>query len=138
MEIKNFYNVYESDLELFEAMQKDGMYDGDREDFEALEFFEGDPDMLKINGETIYFALYGDNVYFYSAYNDREARGILRDFFAPGKMVHAGYYRYYWPTGKSFSECPQTWDALNRLNCAIAYRGGCGYTYNIFPLRQAA
>ena len=43
-------NVFENDEELYELAVREGWYDGDREDFEVLSLFEGDPDMIRVDG----------------------------------------------------------------------------------------
>lgn len=138
MKIQKFINVAQDSYELYEYMKENGFTDETFEEFEEdggeLSFFEGDPDMIKLDGETCYFALCGDIVFYYADHfiADR-VQGILRDFFAPGKMVHYGYYRYY-AHEKTVKAENCNWDTFDALPNVMAYRGGCGYTYDIIPL----
>lgn len=144
MQINQIINVYENNYPLYQLCKENGYtdasYDEWCEDCCDLSYFEGDPDMLKWNGETIYFGLDGDKVFYYSEAEGDEKKqieGILRDFFASGEVKWLGYGSKYIHTKK----CPenyQHWDAWDRMQAGIAYRGGYGYYYDIIPLRQTA
>lgn len=138
MENLEIINVCEDSYSLWEYCRENELTDLEYEEWcdngGDLQFFEGDPDMIKLDGETGYFALCGDKVFFYmDAWDDSRARGILRDFFAGGYVGHYGYYSKFIPA-KRFPEACQNWDAWDDMQNAIAYRGGCGYIYNILPL----
>lgn len=132
-------NVCEDSYALYEFCLEneytDLSYDEWLENGGDLQFFEGDPDMLKLDGEIGYFAKCGDKVFFYlgDVWDDSRARGILRDFFAGGSVHNWGYYSKFIPN-KRFPDGCQNWDAWDDMQNAIAYRGGCGYCYNILPL----
>lgn len=134
-----FINVCEDSYRLFEYCKENGFTDCQdfeewSEDCNDLAFFEGDPDMIKIDGETGYFCLCGDVCFFYmDAWDDSKVRGILRDFFAAGSMANCGYYSKFIPA-VNFPESCQNWETWHSLKNGIAYRGGAGYFYNILPL----
>lgn len=91
---------------------------GDREDFDELRFFEGDPNIMKIAGCTGYF--FKDdagNVWYYFEGNSRDAERILRAFFE-GERPKKGL---------------QTWDAWEEIKTGIAYMANTNWgIYDIY------
>lgn len=130
-------NVCDDSFTLYEYCRENGYTDLEYDEWMdrggELEFFEGDPDMIKLDGDTGYFALCGDKVFVYFDDFMGKAAGVLRDFFKGGYMSHCGYYHKFIPA-KRFPEGCQTWQAWEQMRNAIAYRGGCGYYYNFLPL----
>lgn len=112
-------------------------YDEWLENGGELDFFEGDPDMIKLDGEVGYFSKIGNEIFFYLDDWSGRAASILRDFFTGCTRKHYGYYTWDQPRRVAPEWC-QNLDAWEQMQNGIAYRGGCGYSYDIFPLRQAA
>lgn len=101
------------------------------------DIFEGDPDMIKINGDVNYFVKI-DNHIFYTAerYNEEGMiEGILRSFYSNGSDRYCGYYTKYF-NDRPVNESIQNWDAWDAMENGIAYRGGAGYSYEIQHLRD--
>lgn len=120
-------NILNDPYEFYEVCKENEWTDSDYEDFDALSMFEGDPDIIRINGQTGYFihVKETDTVYYYYEEYGEHIDRILIDFFE--KRLH-------------FDHCPenvQSWEWFENHN-GIAYRGGYGYVYNIYPLRIAS
>lgn len=118
-------NVFECDYELYELAVREGWYDGEPEEFDALAMFEGDPDMIKINNDTGYFFYYKptDTIYYWidELFTGYNVGAILTRFFE--HRLH-----------KEYTPDVQSWTWWDSAEDGIAYRGGCGYVYTIFPL----
>lgn len=118
--------ITEDSYELYEICKENGWADCEYEDFDVLEFFEGDPDMIRVDGQIGYFWYNEENdtIYYYFDEWGHNIGSILRDFYK--KRLHKEY-------------CPdmQSWEYFDTHNC-IAYRGGSGYVYSLFPLRIAS
>lgn len=117
-------NILDYNYEFYGLCVKENLTNKGYDDFNVLEMFEGDPDIIHINGQIGFFFYHTDTntVWYYFEESDENVDKILLAFFKKrlGKE--------YW------DEKFQTWDYFNHHN-AIAYRGGCGYSYSIFPLR---
>ena len=140
-----FYNVFNNSYPLYELMKQQGWLNvSSYEEFEeyglALEFFEGDPDMIKIGGDIGYFCKCRDNVYFYFDDLCGEAETMLKKFFdtyETGVTIGGeGYAIGVNPEGVRdvYGGCkdPQgryIWDIWDEMETGIAFRGGGGYTY---------
>ena len=136
-----FINVLEDSFPLYEYCKECGFTDCETFDewFDnggELSFFEGDPDMIKVNGNVGYFCKCGNVVFYYfDDLFEHNAETILKGFFAAfnvgttlgGESWMSGEC----PKGVSDSDCIQNWDMWEKINCGIAYRGGAGYTYTI-------
>lgn len=48
-------NILENPGEFYDLCVKEGWTDESEEDFDELAMFEGDPDMIRVNGKTGYF-----------------------------------------------------------------------------------
>lgn len=131
-----FINVLENPYPLYELCKDNGWYEGEDEDFDALEFFEGDPDMIKINGEVGYFCKCDGNVYYWFDNFDGSAETMLKKFFETYKTgVTIG------GEGYAIGENPEgvvdvhgdgihpIWNIWENMETGIAFRGGGGYTY---------
>ena len=118
--------ITEDSYELYEICKENGWADCEYEDFDVLEFFEGDPDMIRVDGQIGYFWYNEENdiIYYYFDEWGHNIGSILRDFYK--KRLH----KEYWPG-------MQSWEYFDTHNC-IAYRGGSGYVYSLFPLRIAS
>ena len=99
-------------------------FDDDPNDpnFDALSYLEGDPDILRCDGNRLYFidtVLDGKRyVLTHDEVCDTE-REILKHFFEEDFRSH-------------FELFPCHWEAFNDAERAIAYRGGSGYVYTIW------
>lgn len=134
-----FVNLLENPFPLWEYCTENNFTDLSYEEWYQgggdLSFFEGDPDMVKIDGETGFFAHCGDKVFFWIENYTGKAEKILRAFFTAfevgitrgGESWMSGHL----PKGCSGAKELQSWQMWERLNCGIAYRGGAGYTYTI-------
>lgn len=134
--MKEFINVLEDSYPLYEYCKENGFTELDYEDWYnnggELGFFDGDPDMIKVNGEIGYFCECGDKVFYYFddcfEYN---AEMILIAFF--------GAYRTgitlggeSWVSGYDPDEVETIengWNGWDVTETGIAYRGGAGYCY---------
>lgn len=118
--------ITEDSYELYEICKENGWAACEYEDFDVLEFFEGDPDMIRVDGQIGYFWYNEENdtIYYYFDEWGHNIGSILRDFYK--KRLH----KEYWPD-------MQSWEYFDTHNC-IAYRGGSGYVYSLFPLRIAS
>lgn len=138
----NFYNVLNNDYPLFELCEKNGWINEDSdEEFDALSFFEGDPDMIKVNGETGYFYKNGKDIfYWFDCWGtSEEVESILSAFFIAfetGTTIGGES----WISGKtprfveqiSGKDDKYIWDIWDETQTGIAYRGGAGYFYRLF------
>lgn len=116
MEAKNILNY---SYEFYELCAKEGWTDADYEDFEELSMFEGDPNIIHINGQLGFFIEYEGIIWYYFDEDNENIDKILLSFFEKrlGK--------------ERLDDKFQKWDYFNNHN-AIAYRGGCGYAYSFF------
>lgn len=131
-----FINVSEDSYPLWEFCKKEGFTDSDYDTWYnnggELQFFEGDPDMIKINGLVGYFAKCGDVVFYYFDEFYGNAEKMLRKFFRQyetgttlgGESWIAGSD----PWGVTDIE-ENHWEQWRKMQTGIAYRGGAGYTY---------
>ena len=134
-----FINIFEDSHPLYELCKKEEWTDC--ETYEEwynrsgeLDVFEGDPDMIKINGSVGYFFRHGDTVFylFESFYGDAEK--MLRKFFNSytlGTTVGGEsicYGKNPWGVTDIIEDHWQRWD---KMQTGIAYRGGAGYSYYV-------
>ena len=136
-----FINVFDDSYPLYEYCRENRFtecesYDEWFDNGGELSFFEGDPDMIKVNGEVGYFCQCGNKVFFYfDDWGNHNAEKILRGFFAAFNVgITIGgesWMRGECPKGVSCSREIQSWDMWEKIRCGIAYRGGAGYTYTI-------
>ena len=110
--------------EFWELCRNNGWTTERYEEFEVLDMFEGDPDMIRINGKLGFFFRYEDVIYYYFDDDGENVDRILISFFQ--KRLQKEYWKGM-----------QSWDYFNSHN-AIAYRGGQGYSYSIFPVHVAS
>lgn len=110
--------------EFWELCRNNGWTTKEYDDFDVLEMFEGDPDMIRINGQLGFFFEYEGTIYYYFDEHRENIGEILIALFK--KRLHKEYWKGM-----------QSWDYFNTHN-AIAYRGGQGYSYSIFPIRVAS
>ena len=133
---KKFINVMEDSYPLWEhcVAQKytDLDYDTWCESGGELQFFEGDPDMVRVDSEIGYFAECGDKVFYYMDDFTGKGEKMLRAFFgAVTTHISLGgvaYTKGNLPDGVR-TEGLQSWDAWDKIEYGIAWRGGAGYTY---------
>lgn len=134
-----FVNVLEDCFTLWEYCKENNFTDSDYEDFYQaggdLQFFEGDPDIIKVHGETGFFALCGDVCFYWFDDWKHEAETILKAFFnsfETGITLGGEHYRIGTaPAGVVESSEIQNWDAWEKIKTGIAWRGGAGYHYHI-------
>lgn len=124
-------NLLEDYYELYEWGLEDGFIKPEisYEDYDVLTFFEGDPDIIKVNDETGYF-FYREETdtlyYYFDEWKGDNIGDILEEFI--GKRLRE----------ESRDMSIQSWNWFNEANSAIAYRGGYGYYYYIYPILNAA
>ena len=99
-------------------------FDDDPDDphFDARSYLEGDPDMIRCDGNKLYFIAPIVNGKRYVLTHDEVGtteREMLTRFF------EEDYKRY-------FEALLCDWKAFNGAERAIAYRGGSGYAYSIW------
>ena len=63
--MKQFVNVLNDPSILYDYCVKEGYTDEDYENWDFLTFFEGDPDLIKVDGDEGYFCECGDIVFYY-------------------------------------------------------------------------
>lgn len=138
-------NVMEDSYPLWQYCRENCITDMDYEDWYQnggeLSFFEGDPDIIKVHGNTGYFCRCGNTVFYY--FDDmmtHDAEYLLKQFYNAFETgVTLGGYSWIkgvLPKGVSNAACIQNWDAFDKINTGIAWRGGAGYIYNIFACGQ--
>lgn len=136
MELEFINVALEDSYPLWELCKKEGWTDLDYEDWcnngGELAFFDGDPDMIKVNGSTGYFAKVGNQVFYYFDDFTGDAETILRKFFETFKTgVTLGGESYAWgenPEGVVDVKSDH-WNVWEKMETGIAFRGGAGYTY---------
>lgn len=90
--------------------------------FEGLKYLEGDPDILKYDGNKLYFMdvdLNGVKYILTSDYATAQEKEMLRRFHGGEREKHF-----------TLEEC--RWDVFDATVRGIAYRGGQGYYYGIW------
>lgn len=149
-----FYDVAEDCYPLWELYKKNKWTDCNFDEFEneseCLDFFEGDPDMIKIDGRLGYFAKLGDKVFYYFDNDDLHphkhfVEDMLRKFFSTYEtgisLGGEGYAIGLNPQGvydvHGDGNSP-IWDKWEKLETGIAYRGGGGYSYWISDWKEWA
>lgn len=121
-------NVWDDPYELWEWSVENGWTDCTYEDWNVLEFFEGDPDIIKVNGDTGYFFYRKDNDTIYYWFDE----------CFTGYNISAILVRFYeHRLHKEYTPDVQSWAWWDSAEDGIAYRGGSGYVYTIFPLHFA-
>lgn len=106
---------------------------------DVMLMFEGDPDQLRIEGNTVYFIDLEDKksgirTVVYTDYSDIDAKIIeqmLAEFYAEdenGKDIFDQYYE----------EIESTRGNMNGLWNGIAYRGGSGYCYGLHQYKNVS
>lgn len=137
---KKFINVWMNPIELFDYCERSGFLDeGETLDewFDnggELQFFEGDPDIIKIDGGTGFFCECGDTVFYWFDTWEDDAEDLLRRFF---EGIQTGVkHGYSYMTGKMHESIKmaekQSWEEFDKIENGIAWRGGAGYHYTIF------
>ena len=106
-------------------MNKDE-FDLDEDGFieDELAFFEGDPDILYLDGEVVgYTAIchsdYGGDTELIYWGDDQEGLELVRQWA---------------DDSDNFEQLKGGWDAVEREGYTFAYRGGQGYSYSIWKL----
>lgn len=107
--------------------KRHGWTDGASYDnFDELSFFEGDPDIIKYDGQEGFF-FYDENnntcYYWIEVYGKevQEVEEILRAYITEDRECFN-----YWD-----EDTEQTWDYFDKHKNVIAWRGGRGYVYSI-------
>lgn len=131
-----FVNVFEDSYELYELCKKNGWTDCDYETWYQnggeLEFFEGDPDMIKLDGNVGYFCKVDDTVFFYFDDYESHAEMMLKAFYSAYKTgITIGGES--WIAGKDPEGVKDVtenhWETWKKMDTGFAYRGGAGSTY---------
>lgn len=134
-----FINVYEDSYPLYELCRKEGWttsktYDEWFENDGELSFFEGDPDVIKINGVTGYFCRLNNVVFYYFDNFYGNAEKMLRKFF-DSKMtgITLGCESFcYGPNPWGVTDITENHlETFKEIQTGIAYRGGAGYSYYV-------
>lgn len=124
-----FINVFERPDELHELCTAEGWTDLDVETWIEkggdLQFFEGDPDIIKVDGQTGYFCEYRNKVFYY-----------LDDWTGTGLEMLKAFFEDEHQDGIECGDDIQSWTAWDGIENGIAYRGGRGYVYNIFNFSE--
>lgn len=94
--------------------------------FDALSYLDGDPDILRCDGNKLYFISTVLNGKRYVLTHD-EVNTIERELLT--RFFEDDYTRH-------FETLPCNWDAFNKAERAIAYRGGSGYLYSIWGYQK--
>lgn len=115
-------------FEFYELCKKNEWTDSEYDDFDALKMFEGDPDMIRVNGELGFFMYISETDTVYYWFEESIGENIDKILIA---FFEKRLGREKW------NEKFQSWEYFGKNN-AIAYRGGCGYLYGIYPLRIAS
>lgn len=138
-----FINVLEDSYELYELCKQEEWttaedYDEFVENGGELAFFEGDPDIIKIDGEIGYFCEMGNKVFYYFDEFHGEAKSLLKAFFGAFETgISMGGWS--WLSGENpegFEDVEGGWDAWDKISTGIAYRGGAGYSYALLDCEK--
>ena len=126
-----YINVSEDPGALYSYMRKYDFLDHGApkempDDFDELTWFDGDPDMIKVNDQVWYFDFSPvdtkrENICFYWAECDSEEEtesivSMLKEFRERNLQMAE----------------PNNWDTWHNMKNGIAYRGGSGYLYIIY------
>ena len=141
-----FINVLEDSFELWQYCKENDFTNcKDYEEFYNnggdLSFFEGDPDILKIDGEIGYFALCGEKVFYY--FDDcmtHKAEYLLKAFYSGLNcqgITLGGNSFICGSLPKDFEDC-QNWKDFEKVKTGIAFRGGAGYFYSLYNCQRWA
>ena len=134
--MKQFVNVVNDPYVLYDYCKKEGYTEEEFEDWDWLSFFEGDPDLIKVDGETGYFCECGDIVFYYLDDFTGKGEKMLQAFFEAFRTgITLGCNSFLTgeePEGVYSGDDIQNWDAWEKMDCGIAWRGGAGYIYDIF------
>lgn len=136
-----FVNVFDDDFELLEYCRENDFFDGEEDEFDALSFFEGDPDIIKINGETGYFCKCGNKVFFYFDDFKGHAEKMLQIFFtcfSTGVTLGGDSYLSRLSCLPDGILQAETWEEWDKLKTGIAWRGGAGYIYTLLDFDEWA
>lgn len=130
--IINWENAYENDLvrETLEACEIDDM---------LAWLFEGDPDELRINGETVLFINIQNPehtrqtvIYLDGSYTVAECEIVKRlmRFYSADATGNNNLFDLY------YNRIESTNENMKNLKNGIAYRGGKGYTYSLYEYKN--
>lgn len=121
-----YVNILNDDSEFFDLCIHEGWIDADTpiEEFDALAVFEGNPDMLKVDGETGYFLDVEED-------GQRTVYYWLDDYSGKGEEILRAFYTNRLEAFDS-SEAIQNWEAWDSITDGVVYRGGMGYVYAIY------
>lgn len=125
---KIFCNVAEDSYPLYLYCKENQFtsaesYDEFYENGEELQFYEGDPDMIKLNGEIGYFADCGEYMFYYFD-GDQNDCNIIEE------MLKQSLSHEACELVENGDEL-QNWKAWDKMQTGMAYRGGRGYVYFI-------
>lgn len=138
--MKEFINVLEDSYTLWEYCVANDFTEMEYEEWSErggdLSFFDGDPDMVKVDGWTGYFCECGDKVFYYfDDCFDHTAEVMLRAFFEAFRtgitLGGESWVSGENPEGVSDVDGDYIWDEWDSLETGIAFRGGAGYWYRI-------
>jgi hypothetical protein len=129
--IINWENAHENDLvrATMDAFEID----------DVLALFEGDPDELRINGETVLFIEIQNPehtrqtvIYLDSDYCVPECDIVkwLMRFYSKGVISRTSIFDRY------IKRIESTNENMKNLKNGIAYRGGKGYTYSLYTFKN--
>ena len=140
-----FINVLEDSFELWQYCKENDFTNESYEDFYNnggdLSFFEGDPDIIKVDGETGYFCLCGNKVFYY--FDDlmtHKAECLLKAFYSGLNCQGITLGGNSFICGKlpeSF-EGIENWKEFEKVQTGIAFRGGAGYFYSLYDCQRWA
>lgn len=136
MKKMTYINVAEDNYPLWKYCKEQEYTDLDYEEWDSmcgeLQFFEGDPDMVKVDSEIGYFAECGDKVFYFMDDLTGEGEEMLRAFFdcvtTRISLGGVAYAEGNLPDGVR-TDGLQSWEAWDTIEKGIAWRGGAGYTY---------
>lgn len=130
-----FYNISEDDTHFFEYCKKNGFVEDNEEieDFDVLRFFEGDPDIIKLNGIEGYFFKDGETVFYYFDSFFGNVEEILKTFFESfvTGVSEGGFCICHGSLPNGVKKI-YDWEDWNKVKTGVAFRNGAGYYYNLF------
>lgn len=133
-----YKNILDQMSEFYQFCKENGWTD-ENEEFDDwynngrdLQFFEGDPDMIKVDGETGFFCQIGETVWYWFDDFESNAEMMLRKFFSTFKTgITLGCES--WVSGINpdgvVDITENHWETWKKMETGIAYRGGAGYSY---------
>lgn len=118
--------LYQNDQDFDDPEAKEDYYFGNG-------IFEGDPDMVYVDGQMIGYVFIDDTNHEVFGSIDDDAGEVL-ELVADWASKTSKLNRWD-KNALEYKELEGGWDAVKRKGITLAYRGGAGYSYGIWALK---